>query len=116
MAVSDDLRSIYAPLGVRRRRRRVGSSAATFKRPSSPWKQALGDNLRRHLAERRLMPYPGRNQCGCRSLRTLSDRDAIATYGELAWRGRWLWRWKDRIDQAFMARYRANGGGSERSL
>jgi pyridine nucleotide-disulfide oxidoreductase family protein len=31
---------------------------------------------------------------------------AIATWGPLHAEGAWAWRWKDRIDRAFMARYR----------
>lgn len=32
---------------------------------------------------------------------------AIASYGPLHAEGAWAWRWKDRIDRAFMARYKA---------
>jgi pyridine nucleotide-disulfide oxidoreductase family protein len=31
---------------------------------------------------------------------------AIGSYGPLNWEGAWVWRWKDRIDRAFMAKYR----------
>jgi NADH dehydrogenase FAD-containing subunit len=31
---------------------------------------------------------------------------AIASYGPLHLEGGWVWAWKDRIDQGFMARYR----------
>ena len=31
---------------------------------------------------------------------------AIGSYGPLTWEGAWVWRWKDRIDQNFVARYR----------
>ena len=30
---------------------------------------------------------------------------ALATSGPLSWQGAWVWRWKDRIDRAFMARF-----------
>jgi NADH dehydrogenase FAD-containing subunit len=30
---------------------------------------------------------------------------AIATYGPLHLEGAWVWRWKDRIDRAFVAKY-----------
>jgi NADH dehydrogenase FAD-containing subunit len=30
---------------------------------------------------------------------------AIASWGPLHAEGRWVWRWKDRIDRAFMAKY-----------
>jgi pyridine nucleotide-disulfide oxidoreductase family protein len=31
---------------------------------------------------------------------------AIGSYGPLSWEGAWVWRWKDRIDRAFIAKYR----------
>ncbi len=36
------------------------------------------------------------------------DRRAIASFGPLALAGHWVWRWKDRIDRRFMARYRGH--------
>ena len=33
------------------------------------------------------------------------DAHALATWGPLAWHGRWVWRWKDRIDRRFMQRF-----------
>ena len=30
---------------------------------------------------------------------------AIGSYGPLSWEGAWVWRWKDRIDRAFVAKY-----------
>jgi hypothetical protein len=43
-----------------------------------------------------------------RSLALIStgEQHAIASWGALAWHGNWVWRWKDRIDRAFMAKYR----------
>lgn len=35
------------------------------------------------------------------------DRHATLSYGPIGLSGRWLWRWKDRIDRRFVARYRA---------
>ncbi|MBX3667941.1 MAG: FAD-dependent oxidoreductase [Rhodocyclaceae bacterium] len=32
-------------------------------------------------------------------------RHALAAWGGLAWSGAWVWRWKDRIDRSFVARY-----------
>jgi hypothetical protein len=32
-------------------------------------------------------------------------RHALAAWGPLAWWGGWVWRWKDRIDGAFVARF-----------
>lgn len=33
------------------------------------------------------------------------DHHALATWGPWAWGGRWVWYWKDRIDQRFVRRY-----------
>lgn len=33
-------------------------------------------------------------------------RHAVASWGSLAFSGSWVWRWKDRIDQRFLRRYR----------
>jgi selenide, water dikinase len=41
------------------------------------------------------------------ALISTGERHAIASWGALAWHGDWVWRWKDRIDRAFMAKYRA---------
>jgi len=30
---------------------------------------------------------------------------AIGSYGPLSWEGAWVWRWKDRIDRAFVKKY-----------
>jgi selenide,water dikinase len=38
---------------------------------------------------------------------TTGPRHAIATRNGFAIGGAWVWRWKDRIDRAFVARYRA---------
>ena len=32
-------------------------------------------------------------------------RHAVGTWGRFSWQGRWVWRWKDRIDRRFVARY-----------
>jgi len=34
------------------------------------------------------------------------DRQAVASRGPFTASGAWVWRWKDRIDRRFMARYR----------
>ncbi|MBC9071259.1 FAD-dependent oxidoreductase [Thauera sp. CAU 1555] len=38
-----------------------------------------------------------------------ADGSALAAWGALAWWGGWVWRWKDRIDRAFMARFTPDG-------
>lgn len=38
-----------------------------------------------------------------------ADGSALAAWGALAWWGGWVWRWKDRIDRAFMARFTPGG-------
>lgn len=40
------------------------------------------------------------------ALLSTGDRHAIGTWGPFAWQGDWAWRWKDRIDRAFLSRYR----------
>jgi NADH dehydrogenase FAD-containing subunit len=39
------------------------------------------------------------------NLLSLGERSAIASWGPLAVQGRWVWRWKDRIDRSFMSRH-----------
>ena len=36
------------------------------------------------------------------------ERHALATWGAWSWQGRWVWRWKDRIDRSFMRRSAAH--------
>jgi selenide,water dikinase len=36
------------------------------------------------------------------------ERHAVASWGPVSWRGDWVWRWKDRIDRAFIARHAAS--------
>jgi selenide,water dikinase len=63
----------------------------------------LADNIRA-LCEgrtpRRWTPQP-------RALYLIStgDRHALASWGRWSWSGRWVWRWKDRIDRQFMRRF-----------
>jgi selenide, water dikinase len=63
----------------------------------------LAANLRRALAGRALMRY--RPQRKWLALITTGDRRAVASRGSLDFEGDWIWRWKDRIDRRFMARY-----------
>ena len=63
----------------------------------------LTENLRRALRGETPEPYtPQRDALG---LITTGGRHAIASRGPFAFGGDWVWRWKDRIDRRFMARY-----------
>ncbi len=64
----------------------------------------LAENLRRILAGTQLERYSP--QPIALALISTGDRHAIASWGPLSWEGDWVWRWKDRIDRRFMARYR----------
>ncbi len=66
---------------------------------------ALALSLRR-VAEGEA-PVPYRPQRRFLSLVSTGDRRAVVSRGALFAAGRWAWRWKDRIDRAFMAMYRA---------
>jgi pyridine nucleotide-disulfide oxidoreductase family protein len=65
----------------------------------------LTNNLRRAIVGDALERYTPQT----RSLYLIStgDKYAIGSCGRFAWQGRWVWRWKDKIDRAFMAKYRA---------
>lgn len=64
----------------------------------------LADNLRASLHDRPLTRY--RPQRRHLALISTGDRYAVASRGPWSWSGDWVWRWKDRIDRRFMARYR----------
>ena len=40
------------------------------------------------------------------ALISTGERHAVGAWNGLAWSGHWAWQWKDRIDRAFVARYR----------
>lgn len=63
----------------------------------------LAENLRRSFSARSLKP--ARLQTDFLSLLSLGDRKAAGQRGPLAFSGAWVWRWKDRIDRAFMRRF-----------
>ncbi len=67
----------------------------------------LTENLRRALRGEALIEY--RPQRTALALISTGDRYAVASYGPLAFGGRWVWRWKNHIDRSFMARYRGPG-------
>jgi pyridine nucleotide-disulfide oxidoreductase family protein len=63
----------------------------------------LAANLRARLLGAALQQY--RPQRRTLYLLSCGGRYAIASWGGWSAEGRWVWRWKDRIDRAFMARY-----------
>lgn len=64
----------------------------------------LYDNLRAALSGQPTRPFhPQRDYL---KLISLGDRSAVAEKFGFAFSGPWLWRWKDRIDQAFMDKFR----------
>ncbi|WP_338414139.1 FAD-dependent oxidoreductase [uncultured Sphaerotilus sp.] len=69
---------------------------------------ALAANVLGRLAGR--APVPWDAPVRTLNLLSLGERSAIAAWGPLAVQGRWVWRWKDRIDRGFMARH---GTGSD---
>jgi len=69
---------------------------------------ALVDNLRSALAAGGLVRRY-RPQRDFLTLLNLGDGTAIGAKWGLSFEGRWVFRWKDRIDRAFMRRYRILG-------
>jgi selenide,water dikinase len=55
-----------------------------------------GRALRRHRTSRRYL-----------ALISAGDRYAIGTWNGVSWEGKWVWRWKDRIDRAFILKYQS---------
>ncbi len=66
---------------------------------------ALALNLRRFLAGGQLQPWtpPARSI----ELLACGEKHAIAAWGGWSVEGRWVWRWKDRVERGFVA---AHGG------
>lgn len=63
----------------------------------------LAENLRHALRGERLRPYRAQRQA--LALISTGNRYAVASRGPLTFRGKWVWRWKNRIDRRFMQRY-----------
>lgn len=63
----------------------------------------LDENLRRALRGDALQRYVPQ----ARSLYLISvgNKCAIGSWGNFAWEGAWVWRWKDIIDRGFMRKY-----------
>lgn len=64
----------------------------------------LAENLRRALRGESLTAY--HPQSTTLALISAGNRYAVASYGPVAFGGAWVWRWKNRIDQAFMRQYK----------
>ena len=65
---------------------------------------ALGHNLYAALAQGK--PCEWQPQKRALYLLSTGDGRAIAVWGSWSAMGRWVWRWKDRIDRRFVARFR----------
>jgi selenide,water dikinase len=66
---------------------------------------ALAANLRAAMTDQPLKPH----LTGKRYLALVSTgpRHAVGMWDGISWEGGWVWRWKDRIDRRFVARYAA---------
>ncbi|TAJ34614.1 MAG: selenide, water dikinase SelD [Reyranella sp.] len=64
----------------------------------------LADNLRRALLGQALQPFTPQSRY--LSILGTGDGHAVATRGNWAIEGSWVWRWKDHIDRKWMRMYR----------
>jgi pyridine nucleotide-disulfide oxidoreductase family protein len=63
----------------------------------------LAANLRSAVESGELQNYTP--QAHALNLLACGERQAIASWGPLSAQGAWVWRWKDRIDREFIAKY-----------
>jgi len=63
----------------------------------------LAHNLRAYCGARALESWTP--QARALYLISTGDKYALATWGRWSFSGRWVWRWKDRIDRKFMRRF-----------
>lgn len=66
----------------------------------------LTKNLRAAFSQQTMTPVS--LQTDFLSLISLGDKNAVGQRGWLSLRGEWVWRWKDHIDQKFMALFSKN--------
>ncbi len=66
---------------------------------------ALAANLRRAAHQETLQPFTPQHRI--LTMITTGARHAVASWGPFEADGAWVWRWKDRIDHDFVARYRS---------
>ncbi len=64
----------------------------------------LAANLLRALQDRQLRAWTP--QTSALYLLSLGEKCALASRGSLRAEGRWAWRWKDRLDRAFVGRFK----------
>lgn len=64
----------------------------------------LAKNLRATLAGEPLAGFS--TSARFLALVSTGSRHAVGVWNGLSWEGSWVWRWKDRIDRRFIARYR----------
>jgi selenide,water dikinase len=65
----------------------------------------LARNLRRAAANQSLIVYTP--QTRALYLMSTGARHAVGVWGSWSFEGAWVWRWKDHIDRAFIARFAA---------
>jgi len=63
----------------------------------------LTTNLTNAITKKPLVPF--KRQGTALALLNTADGRAIASWGPFGWRGRWVMRWKDQIDQRFVDRF-----------
>ena len=64
----------------------------------------LAENLRRYARGAAMLPF--KPPLRALALITTGGRSAVLSYGPLMASGRWVWRWKDRIDRRHIEKYR----------
>ncbi len=63
----------------------------------------LAGNLRAACEDRALQSWTPQERA--LYLVSTGGKHALATWGRWSWSGRWVWRWKDHIDRAFVRRF-----------